>query len=246
MAEKRPRSSSPSREDSQRQRKVPARETSPSLEASIMLELTEGTEEAADRGGPRQTVQSTHRPTTVAAAVTQLRRLLKEFSSSLTPQVQLCSAATPAPRPSCIRLGDPHRMLRDGDVDDAPVLARNPRHYRRQLRASESLGTHSPSLFPAFEMTTSSPGPKEASWAIVVSRKARHGHRVVRFPQFDSNGQPRLEAPEWLPERQWAQLPGSEINTSGARTGSIGILATHPSPVACTSASPPRSDTQKQ
>ena len=96
LAEKRPRSpsSSPSREDSHRREKIPARAASQSLEAS-MLETTEGAEEEEEGESRSTSLPSIQRPTAEAAA-NQLRRLLEEFRSSLAPQVQFCSSATPA------------------------------------------------------------------------------------------------------------------------------------------------------
>jgi hypothetical protein len=105
LAEKRPRSpsSSPSREDSQCREKIPARAGSQSLEAS-MLRITEEGAEAEERS---PSVPSSHHPTAEAAAL-QLRRLLEEFRSSLTPRYSLARW--------------PHRRIRS-----YPAFMRSPR-----------------------------------------------------------------------------------------------------------------------
>lgn len=209
LAEKRPRSpsSSPSREDSHRREKMPARAASPSVEVSMLETTTEGVEE--EEGESRSpSVPPSHRPTAEAAA-NQLRRLLEEFRFSLAPQVQSCSSATPAHPllPSiqafasviltaCQGMEASLMHLCSPETNpSASPPAPGPSPLRMDVfgpgRASESLGTHLPSPFPALKTTTPpSPGPKETSWATVVSRKARHGHRVVTSMTDSSSPNP--------------------------------------------------------
>ena len=253
LAEKRPRSpsSSPSREDSHRREKIPARAASQSLEAS-MLETTEGAEEEEEGESRSTSLPSIQRPTAEAAA-NQLRRLLEEFRSSLAPQVQFCSSATPTHpllpglhafasviltacqgmEASLLHLCSP-----ETNSSSAPPPAPGPptlgTAVRGPGRASGSLGTHSPSLFPALEMTTPSPPePKETSWAMVVSRKARHGHRVVTSmadsssptPTGNRGSQPQSGSPG-------ANGPSSPVPMSTllgrAREASASSPRTHP------------------
>ena len=152
------------------------------------------------------------------------------------------TGASAPTRPSCVRLGDTDCVPRDGSVPHAPVLAGN------QLFLDTTAGSWSS---PPEGGRSRARSGLRVSWdPLAISLPSACDDNPVsetpgdllgngRLPegppwaprcdldggQSDSYyGQPRLAAPEWLPGRQWAQLPGSDVNTAGARAGSLSIL----------------------